>query len=166
MKNKDFYLICTALVITIVLMAVGYTKLSGKVKTTYDYYNGVNWNVSIINIEEVEIIGNAKSVEKPSFNNYSATFNTILEKPNDSIKYKITIKNNGNIPAKLNHFQFLPKTEKSDVILFTSENTIAGEILNPKEEKDFYIKVKYNSKEYEKAQSKTITAIYEYVQSE
>lgn len=165
MKNKSFVIICICLLTTITFMAVGYTRLSGVITTNTASVAG-KWSVAIVGIEEVEIHGDAYSVIPPSFTNSNANFNAKLISSNSSIKYKVTVKNNGNITAKLNTFQFIPHPSPNDVILFISENAIAGEILNPGEEKHFYITVKYNSSNVVESYSKSISAIYEFVQND
>mgnify|MGYP003294528706 CR=1 FL=1 len=166
MKNKSFIIICLCLLTTIGLMAVGYTRLSGIVTVNSTATIVGKWNVSIVGIEEVEVVGDAYSVTPPTFTNSNASFNAKLESKNSSIKYRVAVKNNGNIPAKLNTFQFLPAPNQDDIILFTSENAIVGEKLNPGDEKYFYITVKYNSSQTVESQSKSISAVYEFVQSD
>ncbi|MBO5375625.1 MAG: hypothetical protein J6A52_02100 [Bacilli bacterium] len=166
MKNKNFIIVCACLLVTIGLMAVGYTRLSGIVTVNSTATIAGKWNVAIVGIEEEKIVGDASSITPPTFTSSNASFNAKLGSRNSSIKYKVTVKNNGNITAKLNAFQFLPQPNENDVILFTSENAIVGEKLKPGEEKYFYITVKYNSSEVVESQNKQISAVYEFVQSD
>lgn len=96
----------------------------------------------------------------------TANFKADLKSPNDSIKYKITVQNKGNIEAKLNSFTLLPTPTVDDIILYSSENVVLNEVLAPNETKDFYIKVKYNSNTAVSPQNKSISVIMEYVQND
>lgn len=164
--NYNYIILTVSLILTVTIMAIGYARLSGILELKGNATIKGNWNVSIINIEEDEIIGNAVSISEPTYTNLTAAFDAELKTPGDSIKYKITVQNKGNIEAKLTSFEILPTPNSTDIILYSSENVVLNEVLAPNETKDFYVKVKYNSTTVVSPQSKSILAIIEYVQND
>lgn len=163
---KNYLIITLSLLFSVVMMAIGYARLSGILElNSYASING-KWDIRIISIETDEIIGNAKNITSPTYTNLSANFNVELKNVNDSIKYKVIVKNNGNIDARLNAVYIIPQQNDNDVILFSTENIYDGEVLKVNEEKEFFVKVKYNSKLLEPSLNKSVLISLEYVQND
>ena len=60
-----------------------------------------NWNVAVISITPTGQVGATDQVSTPTFNATSATFNVDLAYPGATSSYQVSIKNNGNISAKV-----------------------------------------------------------------
>lgn len=163
--NYNYLVICITLILIVTIMIVGYAKLTGVLNLSSSAVIKGDWNVCITSIELVDKTGDA-NVTSLSYSILSASFDVELKKPNDSVKYKVTVQNKGNIEAKLNSFNILPTPKSNDVILYSSENVILDEILKPNESKNFYIRVGYNSDKVEPIQSKSALILIEYVQSD
>lgn len=162
---KNYLAIIISLLFSVIMMAIGYANLSGVLElNSYASIDG-KWDIRIISIETDEIIGNARSVTEPTYTNLNANFNVELKNVNDSIKYKVIVKNNGNIDARLNAVYIIPEPSENDVILFSTKNIYDGEILKVNEEKEFFVKVKYNSKLVEPSLNKSVLISLEYVQN-
>ena len=161
MKNRK-NIVILALVIVILLMAVGYSAFA-----THLDINGTaeitgEWNVRISNIETQEISDGCDDGD-PQYTNTTATFNAKLVKPGDIITYAITIKNDGTINAKLDNVLFKEEGGSEAIIYETTE---LKSPLKSGEEDTFLVKLKYdpNSTEVPSIKTKTITGIIEYVQ--
>ena len=161
---KNYLIVTLSLLFSVTMMVIGYVKLNGV--SELDYYANINgnWDVKIISIEEYEIVGSAKSITEPMHTNLNANFNVELKNINDSIKYKVIVKNNGNIDAILNAVYIIPKQNLDDAIVFSTENIYAGEVIKVNEEKEFYVKVKYNSKLIQSSLNKIALISLEYIQ--
>jgi hypothetical protein len=169
MKNKNekynYLLIIVSLLFASSLMIIGYAKLTGVLALNNKLVKMHNWNVSIINIEEIEKNGSAYSKTLPTNTSLKANFNAVLNNPNDYIKYKVTIKNKGNIDAKLNDIYIIPTINKDDKIIYSVDNILKGDILKQKEETEAIISVKYNDNSTKEENNKSILIIFEYVQN-
>lgn len=166
-KSKyNYLLIIISLLTSSTLMIIGYFKLSGVLPVESKGITNPNWNVSIIDISECDKIGEARSIDIPTHTTLTASFNAELKNPSDSIKYKITIKNKGNIDAKLNNFYMIPNSDNNDMILYLVENVYVGEVLKVSEEKEFYVTVKYNNNFVKYEDNKNILIVFEYIQAD
>lgn len=164
-SKYNYLLIIISLLTSSTLMIIGYFKLSGVLPVESKGITNPNWNISIIDISEYEKIGGAYSKENPSHTNLSATFSAELKNPSDSIKYKITIKNKGNMDAKLNNFYLIPKPNNNDMILYSVEGLKVGEVLKASEKTEIYLTVTYNNNFTEHENNKNILVIFEYIQN-
>jgi len=160
MKNKNNLLIVGALLLLVVL-SFSYVSYSTKINQSSTSTEYVNWNVGITNIE---VFANGEAED----NNYEYKEGTlvirpILRTPEDSINYKVTIKNSGTIPAKLGRYLYNEKNKEGHIVftyispkeeLLPGEETVAELFISPSEE-DFIEGETYTN---------DITAIYEYIQ--
>ena len=102
---------------------------------------------------------------EPQYTNTSVTFNPKFLKPNDTITYKITIKNEGTIDAKLGNINFTSDEENgSPAIIYSTTNP--SDTLRAGEETTFTVTIKYDSEitEMPSITTKTITGVVEYIQ--
>lgn len=91
-----------ALTSVAIFMGVGYAILSQALKVTGTNTFSGDWDIAIENIEVLNVGGSAESrrVEKSS-DGLSANFVVDLYDAGDYVEYMVTVKNNGNIRAKL-----------------------------------------------------------------
>ncbi len=157
-------IIIGALLIVILVMAVGYSAFASQLTLNGSAEITGEWDVKITNIEAQDVSEGCDYGE-PQFTNTTVTFNAKLIKPADSITYVITIKNAGTIDATLDKVTFTPDEENgSSAIIYTT--TEPAQDLNAGEETTFTVTVSYDPKatKVPEIKTKTITGIIEYVQ--
>ena len=86
----------------LLIMAVGYAAFQSQLKITGTSNIESNFLVRITGIESNVQSGSASNAIEPSYTDTTATFKTNLVSPGDSMKYDITVANEGNIDAVLN----------------------------------------------------------------
>lgn len=101
-KNKKTLMI-GMLLIAMLFMGAGFAYLSTTLTITGTNTSNGEWDIKIESIEAVALNGMAESrrVEK-SEDGLSANFVVDLYDPGDFVEYKVTVKNSGNIGARLN----------------------------------------------------------------
>lgn len=156
-------LIIIALLIIIFAMAVGYSAFATQLNLNGTAEVVGEWDVRIINIEAQDISEGCDAGE-PQYTNTSATFNSKLLKPGDSITYVITIENAGTIDAILDSVVFKEQEDGSEAINY--ETTELEKTLDAGQQTTFNVKVTYDpeTEEIPSIKTKTITGIIEYVQ--
>ena len=94
-------------------------------------------NVEITNVELEELNGVAEEINSPEFKDLDLKFDIKFNEVNDSVKYKVTIKNNDDIDYKV----LLESDGKSENIVYeyTTDESIASN-----SETTVYINVKYD----------------------
>jgi len=101
-ERKKRNIIIGSLCGILLLMVVGYAAFSTVLNIKGTASISSNWNIKITKIETQNIIGGASNAEEPTgVDTLTATFKTNLVSPGDSISYKITVSNLGNLDAKL-----------------------------------------------------------------
>ena len=94
-------------------------------------------NVEITNVELEELNGVAEELKTPDYENMNLKLNIRFNEVDDSIKYKVTIKNDDEQEYKIN----LKSDDKSNNVIY---EYIVGEKLAPKTETIAYVTAKYN----------------------
>ncbi len=157
-KNNIIMIVILLLVVVLSFGYVSYSTMSNQPNTSKKV---VKWEVGITNVEVITN-GNAED------NNYTYNEGTIVLKPTlygveDSILYRITIKNSGTIAAKLGRNIYNDKKDDSKII-FTYINP--QEELAPGEETTLIINASIDEDKYEvgRVYNTEYTAIYEYIQ--
>ena len=104
-NNKRNTIIIDVMLITIVLMAIGYAGLATALtnKNTNNT-SKASWNIGFSSITKNTTLSTSDAIEvnKPTSNGTSATFNVKLPKPGSKIVYDLVIQNTGTIDATLN----------------------------------------------------------------
>lgn len=99
-RNRRIIILCLLIVIS--LFSVGYAALAENLFVTSSSKISANWDIEIIDIKTHNITGSATTMFEPkTLSSTSVSFGVNLTKPNDSITYRIKIKNNGTINAYL-----------------------------------------------------------------
>ena len=164
MINNKRIILC-ALLIALFIMAVGYSAFASKLTL-----NGVaeivgEWDVKIIGIE-AQNVSKDSDAGSPEFTDTTVSFDAKLAKPGDSIDYVITIKNAGNLDAKLDEILFISdEVNGSPAIIYSTTNL--SDILSAGETTTITVKVKYdpNCTETPSVKTKTIKGTIKYVQN-
>ena len=140
--------------IVIVLVAIGalllmwYSTFAQPLASNNEQYRQGDgtFDVHFTNIEldESGIIGTAKEVKKPSLedNSQKANFYVLFENAGDTIKYNLTVKNEGNVNAKVSWVD--PNWENiTDGIIAYSVDVDYTKVLKPGDEMTVSVLAKY-----------------------
>ena len=162
MKNKN--LIITALLIVIVVMAVGYSAFATQLTINGTAQIIGEWNVRITGIK-AQFVSEGANAGTPEFTITTATFNASLSRPGDKIIYEITVENAGTINANLQSATFTADEENGSPAI-KYETTQPAQTLNSGDTTTFTVTVMYdeNIDQVPEITTKTITGIIEYVQ--
>ena len=137
-RNTIIGVLCCLLV----FMGIGYAILSQTLNISGIANMKGNWNVRITNMELLSEnkTGRAEEVSH-SFTDTTATFTADLYMPGDSIEYRVTVENQGNIDALLK--SIIPTTtNKSEGIKF-SHSEIDNTVLTAGKAITFTMKVEF-----------------------
>ena len=140
--RKKRNIIIGALCSLLVFMGIGYAILSQTLNISGIANMRGNWNVKITNMELLSEnkTGRAEEVSH-SFTDTTATFEANLYMPGDSIEYRVTVENQGNIDALLKSIT-PTTTNKSEGIKF-SHSEIDNTVLTAGKTITFTMKVEF-----------------------
>ena len=140
--RKKRNIIIGALCSLLVFMGIGYAILSQTLNISGIANMRGNWNVKITNMELLSENKTGRAVEvSHSFTDTTATFTADLYMPGDSIEYRVTVENQGNIDALLKSIT-PTTTNKSEGIKF-SHSEIDNTILTAGKTITFTMKVEF-----------------------
>lgn len=154
-----------AVVLFSALIAVGYATFAQALAFNGKYAasNGV-WDIGFISMNEKSKKGSASEIAKPSFTKHEATFHVSLVEPGDEITYRLTIKNNGNLNAKVDSITLVPENTSDDVILYYVEGLSIGDELGAGKSVDVEVTAKYSTLHGSKLSTKTMQVVINYKQ--
>ena len=127
----------------LVIMGVGYAAFSSQLKITGTSNIDSTWDVQITDIQSSVVAGTPTNQIEPTHDKLSATFHTKLYKPNDTMKYDITVSNLGSLDAKLDRIN-VPENE-STAISYEVTGIKEGDLLKSNETALLTVTVKYNN---------------------
>ena len=140
--RKKRNIIIGALCCLLVFMGVGYAILSQTLNISGIANMKGNWNVRITNMELLSEnkTGRAEEVSH-SFTDTTATFTADLYMPGDSIEYRVTVENQGNMDAVLNDIKQTKTNQHKDIKF--SNSLIGTEVLTAGSTMTFTMKVEF-----------------------
>ena len=141
-KNNKSILI-GGLLAVVVVMAVGYAAFASSLKISGTSNISTSWNISITDITTSNKVGSASVSGTPEHSGLTASFNTNLVLPGDSITYNIKVENKGNLNAKLNKIAL--KKDNNPAILFETSGIKEGDVLKQGTSSTLSIKVTYSN---------------------
>ena len=127
----------------LVIMGVGYAAFSSQLKITGTSNIDSTWDVQITDIQSEVLSGSPTNEIEPTHDKLSATFHTKLYKPNDTMKYDITVSNLGSLDAKLDKIN-VPENSSS-AISYEVTGIKEGDLLKSNETALLTVTVKYNN---------------------
>ena len=127
----------------LVIMGVGYAAFQSQLKITGTSNIDSTWDVQITDIQSEVVSGSPTNEIEPTHDKLSATFHTKLYKPNDTMKYDITVSNLGSVDAKLDRIN-VPENE-STAISYEVTGIKEGDLLKSNETALLTVIVKYNN---------------------
>ena len=135
--------IIAGLCMILVIMGVGYAAFATQLKINGTANIDSNWNVRITNIQSTVQSGSATNAVEPSYTDTTATFKTNLVSPGDSMKYDITVSNEGSIDAVLESIEV--NTGENEAITFETSGIENGDKLEASQTDILTVIVSYNS---------------------
>lgn len=148
------------------LIAVGYAALATTLTINGTAKVVGDWNVKIT---DISVAGDGEDETAPSYTDTTATFSANLVKPGDARSYTVTIKNEGNIDAKLSSVNLTPGAAGCADIEYTLDeapavdSTLAvGDSTTAKITATF----KSDASEVSSECMKTVTGVFNYVQAD
>ena len=141
MRGKNKNIIIIGLIGIVMIMAVSYAAFNSALDIKGTGSITSNWKIIISNIALESKTDGAEEVSK-SFDNLSANFSFNLNAPGDSIKYAVTVSNEGTLNAVLDSIKI--NMNGTDIINYTVEGIESGSSLNVNEDKTFYVTFKFN----------------------
>ena len=143
------YIILGSLCALVLMLVVGYAAFNTVLKIKGTSNISSNWDIRITNITEKNIVGIAStSIDEEGNKKISgvgtltATFETNLVSPSDSIEYDVTVSNKGNLNAKLDKITI--SESDNNAITFTPSGLSEGDVLNAGSNAVLTVKVEYN----------------------
>ena len=140
-KQRNYIII--GLCMILVIMGVGYAAFATQLKITGTSNIASNFLVKITNIQSTVQSGSASDAVTPSYTDTTATFKTNLVSPGDSMKYDITVSNEGNIDAVLESIEV--NTGENEAITFETSGIENGDKLEASQTDILTVIVSYNS---------------------
>ena len=149
----------------LLIMAVGYAAFQSQLKITGTSNIASNFLVRITDIQSNVQSGSASNAIEPSYTDTTATFKTNLVSPGDSMKYDITVANEGNIDAVLNSIKV--NNSNNEAITFETSGIEEGNELKASETDILTVIVTYNPSITSQPENttSTITVTLDYGQS-
>ncbi|MBS7020558.1 MAG: hypothetical protein KH135_01615 [Firmicutes bacterium] len=114
------------LIASLVVMSVGYALISQQLQVNGTAEVTSTWSVGITAITEGTATGSAENKTPATYTGTTATFDTVLKAPGDSMTYDITVTNNGSIDAVLNAITITPEENGNNAILYEVTGVSAG----------------------------------------
>lgn len=139
MKKKTIIMIF--LVVMVCIMATGYAILQQQLNISGTGSIDSTWKIEIIDIDEVDIVGDASSKVAPSYTATTANFDVSLLSPGDSITYEITVKNGGTLDAKVDSHSV--EMDENDAIVYEVMGLSDGDLLKAGEESVISVKISF-----------------------
>jgi len=127
-EGKKRNIIIGSLCAVVLLMAVGYAAFQSVLKINGTSSISSNWDIKITSIDTKNIVGEATNAKEPTgVGTLTATFDTNLVSPGDSLEYEITVTNSGSLNAVLEKITLTDTNNPA--IKFTTSGLTEGSIL-------------------------------------
>jgi len=166
-ERKKRNIIIGALCTVLLLMVVGYAAFQSVLKIKGTSTISSNWDIKITSITSEVLHGSATNAKDPEgIGTLTASFETNLVSPGDSMKYTITVANQGNINAKLDKITI--SEPDNEYISFETSGLTEGEPLNAGSTADLKVTVTFKDVEINKMDTSTskLTVQLDYSQAD
>ena len=126
----------------LLIMAAGYAAFRTQLTINGTSSITSEWKVLITNIQSNVLSGTPTNATEPTHTETTATFQTSLVSPGDSMQYDITVENQGSIDAVLESIEV--NTSENEAILFETSGIKRGDKLAAKGSDVLTVVVTYN----------------------
>ena len=138
-RNEKFKnLVLGSLLISFAIMLVGVVVLA----KNYIWVKPAKWDVRIVNINEGVATGNAKNKIAPFHSSYTMIFDVEFSAPGESMTYDVTVKNAGDVDAKVDDIDVVDYNTNK-YIKYTMSGIREGTKIRAGETLTFQVKVEY-----------------------
>ncbi len=142
-EAKKRNIVIATLCAVVLLMGVGYAAFNTQLNINSTASVTSSWDVHIKSITAGTPVGTASDAgTNIGSDKLSATFNTNLVSPGDTITYTIVVENAGSLDAKLNSLTF--DGGSNTAILHTYAGIATGDVITAGKTATFTVTVKYN----------------------
>ena len=164
-SNQRNYIII-GLCAILVIMGVGYAAFQSQLKISGTSNIASNFLVKITDIQSTVQSGGASDATPPTHDDTTATFKTNLVSPGDSMKYDITVENQGNMDAVLESIEI--NDGNNPAITFQTSGIEEGDELQVSQSDVLTVIVSYDSNVTSQPENKesTITVTLNYKQKD
>jgi len=166
-EKKKRNIIIGSLCGVLLLMIVGYAAFQSVLKIKGTSTISSNWDIKITSITSEVLHGNPTNAKEPEgVGTLTASFETNLVSPGDSIKYTITVENQGNINAKLDKITI--SEPDNEYVTFETTGLTEGDSLNAGSTADLIVTVTFKDVEINKMDKSTssLTVTLDYSQAD
>ena len=155
-KRTIFIIIMTLI---LCIMTLGYAALQERIDIEVEANIDSTYRVEITRVQEgTVVVGDARSVQAPSYHDLTATFNVGLTNDTDYITYTIEITNYSTVDIRLNNTEI---TTTNNNISFVKSGIRNGDIILAGSTKTVTIKIKLDT-ETGSEQTGTITVMFDF----
>ena len=100
--SKLKLIMCVVMTFVLCIMTLGHAALQERIDVEVRADIDSTYRVEITRVQEGAVVGDARSVQVPSYNNLTSTFNVGLTNDTDYITYTIEVTNYSTVDVILN----------------------------------------------------------------
>ena len=165
MENMHKSSVIMVLVAVVLIMSIGYAAFAQKLTINGTSTITSSWDIYIEDIAVNNKTLDAENVSASVDDKLSATFQANLVSPGSSVTYDVTVKNGGNLNAKLDSLTFTDSNNES--ILYSYASINENYVINAGDTQTFTITVQFNNSYTQMPENKTssVKMILTYVQA-
>lgn len=165
MENMHKSSVIMILVAVVLIMSIGYAAFAQKLTINGTSTITSSWDIYIEDIAVNNKTLDAENVSASVDDKLSATFQANLVSPGSSVTYDVTVKNGGNLNAKLDSLTFTDSN--NEAILYSYAGINENDVINAGDTQTFTITVQFNNSYTQMPENKTssVKMILTYVQA-
>ena len=165
MENMHKGSVIMVLVAVVLIMSIGYAAFAQKLTINGTSTIASSWDIYIEDIAVNNKTLDAENVSASVDDKLSATFQANLVSPGSSVTYDVTVKNGGNLNAKLDSLTFTDSN--NEAILYSYAGINENDVINAGDTQTFTITVQFNNSYTQMPENKTssVKMILTYVQA-
>ena len=165
MENMHKSSVIMVLVAVVLIMSIGYAAFAQKLTINGTSTITSSWDIYIEDIAVNNKTLDAENVSASVDDKLSATFQANLVSPGSSVTYDVTVKNGGNLNAKLDSLTFTDSN--NEAILYSYAGIHENDVINAGDTQTFTITVQFNNSYTQMPENKTssVKMILTYVQA-
>ncbi len=138
-KSKLILVIC---LIILLCLSVGYAAFQTSLNVKGNASITSDWNIEITGVQVINTTGNGENASSPSWTKTTANMEANLYEPGDSVKYKVTVQNKGDLEANLQNV--ITNKDNNESVKITCSGYTLNETLKPNATKDIVVDISYN----------------------